>query len=305
MNRFLGLHCDGIVLALVVAVFVTSLGWCWQSHAEVRRIRAWPVAVHLATSAYSPPVLAATGKPVNPWNKPVAQSSGGGWCYELFTPPAVFFIQSTGSFAVTPPFDSILANPAPGLELLSVKRELYRLQLAGYFGGPGSYTAIFTTPKSSGTRRARVGGRFADLDLALKQFSVRRVAREPENKNPIYEMAAFAELEDERTGATVTLDSCGQKFSDSPVAVVKFPVIDAAEREVRAGEEFSDHGSLFRIESVQYDPAEVVVTRRSAPAAPVETEVLHLKPRGPGVAETANAKSILSRPATGIATNTK
>ena len=92
---------------------------------------------------------------------------------------------------------------------------------------------------------------------------------------PVYDVAAFAVLQDDRSGADVVLDSRSPKFTATPLAVLRSPAGDSSPRELREGESFSDGISTYLIERIQLDPPEVAVTRE-APGLPApESRILH------------------------------
>ncbi|HEY0865686.1 MAG TPA: pilus assembly protein PilM [Lacunisphaera sp.] len=117
--------------------------------------------------------------------------------------------------AVTPPVEaapppsvaSEATEPSFDRELPEVKPASFPLQLAGYLGEAGDYQVIFTSTGQPGTLLARRGHRFESLGLTLKDFAVRKVAVDHADAWPVYEVAAFAVLHDEKTGAEVVLDS--------------------------------------------------------------------------------------------------
>lgn len=307
MRRVFPDHYDRWLLGLIVAAVATSLGWFWRAQADVRRIRALPVTGRWTIDGYKPVDLRVGAAVYEPWAKPAVQSAGTGWLYEIFTPPVVFYHKPSAAFTVMPPLESAEATSSFNLELLGVKPELYRLQLAGYFGEPGAYTAVFTSAGVPGALRARAGEELDELGITLKSFSVRRVALDPADEWPVDEVAAFAELVDGLSGSTVILDSRRQKFTDASLAIIKLPASDGIAREVHEGDLFSDHDFTYSIAHIQRDPAEVVVSRHQSGAAFTETRIL--RPAPADNAETASqghdSKNTFHRPATGIATNKK
>jgi hypothetical protein len=307
MRSLLKRHYDRLLLSLVTVALVTSLGWFWCAQWDVRRIRGLPVAIRSSTLDYQSEVLPVPDAHYEPWPKPAVQSAGGGWLYELFTPPSVFYNQRSESFTVTPPSDAIETNSSFNLELLAVKRELYRLQLAGYFGGPGAYTVAFTSPGKSAVLLAREGEEIEGFGIRLKHFSVGSVLLEHRDNWPVNEVAAFADLIDERAGITVTLDSRWPTYTDAPVATVKIASETGASRQAHEGDEFSDSGSIYRIEHIRFDPAEVVVTRRRLGVSTVDTGTLRPVAGQPKLYDrhADDSKYFSSRPATGLATNAK
>jgi len=213
------------------------------------------------------------------WRKPAPQSSGPGWVYEVFTPPAVYYNRLARSFSVTPPGARGEGAAAFGLELLAVRRDLFRLQLSGYFGEPGNWLVAFTAPGSPATLLARPGRRFESLGLTLHGFEERKVEVARVAGRPVHEVVAFAVLRDERTGREVVLDSRAPAFTDASVALVRAAPGDARGAvEVREGDTVAGPGATYRIERIQADPPEVVVSRLEAGLPVPETVILRPVP---------------------------
>jgi hypothetical protein len=273
---------------LAAAAAVGTATWGWQQQAALRRLRLEHVHADLSGAAYAAAPRLELPAVAKPWGKPVAQTSGAGWNYELFTPPVVYYHAGARTFTVTPPEYFAETNPATfGLELLAVKREPFRLQLVGYVGGPENYTAAFVSEQLPETLLARVGKRFDQLGLALKSFEIRRIALDPRAAQPIYDVAAVATLHDERSGTEVTLDTRGPKLTDTPLAVLRAVTDPKGEpRVLHQGETFEAGDAMFRIEHIQLDPPEVIVAKQTAGLPFPETRILKL--------ETANATAAAS-----------
>lgn len=170
----------------------------------------------------------------------------------------------------------------PAIELLAVKREPYRLQLVGYYGVPGDYTAAFVSAGSPETLLARVGHRFESLGLVLKNFSVRKSAAENTGGQSGFELTATALLWDEQKQVPVTLVDSERLLTDTPLAILRLNPLPARPTAFRAGDSFQAGATRCRIEHIQLDPAEVVIVRESAGGP--DPERLILKPSVPAPA---------------------
>lgn len=279
-------------LALVAAAAaVGSVAWRWQQESTLRRLSAERVGIDLPTAAYVAVPLPEVTRPAQPWLKPAAQSAGAGWVFELFTPPEIFYHAAARTFAVVPPpnrGEAAVASRPFGLELLAVRREPFRLQLAGYVGAPGDYVVAFVSEQTPETLLARAGKRFDQLGLALKSFELRRVNLAPDASRPVYDIAAVATLFDERNGAVVTLDSRGPTLTDTPLAVLRRAAdANGRSRVLRQGDTFEHDDVTFRIEHIQLDPPEVVVARH-VPGVP--TPELRVLTPDPATRTAATAK---------------
>ncbi len=297
-------YYDKLLLALAGTVLAISCTWLWQQLPGIHRLRSLPVATQLSGPAYEPSGLRLPEATSAVWPGAPTQSHGSGWLYEVFTPPVIYYNTLARSFTVTPPAYPADGGTPFGLELLAVKLEPYRLQLVGYFGEPGDYLAVFTSPSQPETLRARAGRHFDRLGLTFKSFEVRKVVVEHNDAWPVYDVAALAVLLDDKTGAKVVLDSRSRKLTDTPLAIFKLLDGDGKLRELHEGDTFADDITTYRIERIQFDPPEVVVAKQS-PGLPLpETKVLH--PRGVQVTGRAPKSNFASdRPAKEVATNGK
>lgn len=265
---------DKVLLGVAVAMLAVSCGWVWRQQAAVRRLRAQPVMVRLAGSQYQAVDRQVSDAMTAVWPPPAAQSHGSGWLFEVFTPPVVYYDPAARTFAVMASLRHDDVAAPFGLELIGVKLAPYRLQLAGYFGGPGDYLAAFTSPELPETLLAREGVRLEKLGLTLKSFAVKPVVVSSNDAGPVYDRAALAVMRDERTGAEVELDSRTRKLTDQPLAVCRLLTGESRLCELAEGDQVSDGVSTYRIGHIQLDPPEVVVARQ-VPGAPLpECEIL-------------------------------
>jgi len=300
MRQLIKAAYDKLLLALAVGAVVLSGGWLWRQQAEVRGLQGEMIGPILSDPTYTASEWRVSARPVAPWPKASAQSQGGGWLYEVFTPPVIYYNTVARSFSVTPPY--IQSEPGGrgfGLELLAVQLEPYRLQLLGYFGAPGDYLAAFVSSRSPETLLAREGRRFDQLGLTLKSFDVRKVTIEGSETGPVYDVAALAVLQDEQTGTEVVLDSRVRKLTDTPLAVFKLPRATGQSSELHEGDTFADDNATYRIERIQLNPPEVVVAR-TVPGLPVpERQVL--RPVAQVAGKSLKPDPFVAQPAQGVA----
>lgn len=259
----------------VVAV-VAALIWWWQEQSGLRRLRAERVGVTLQGAAYARAPLPQLEGTVRSWSEPGPQSAGRDWIYELFTPPVIYYHATENRFTVTPSVSVAEKSRQPfGLELLSVRREPFRLQLVGYVGAPGDYIGTFVSTEIPQTLLGRAGTRFVPLGLVLKSVEIRRVNLAPSDAAPVYGVVGFAVLHDERSGAEVTLNTRQPNYTDAPVAVLRAVAeADGQPRVLREGDTIEQTGASFRIERIQFDPPEVVVGKTTAGLPYPEMHVL-------------------------------
>ncbi len=290
-------HYDKVLLVLSLTALSASAVWWWHQQATMPRLRALPVAPPTTRSPYQPADQPARPLPPAMWTEASAQSRGEGWHYEVFSPPVIYYDAADRTFSVSPSPQLAAAEPAAGLELLEVKPEPYRLQLVGYFGGPDDYLAAFVSPGSAGTLLGRAGRRFASLGITLKGIQVKKVVIGPRGAQPVYDVAAFAIVHDERTDADVVLDSRSRKYTDTPVALLQLRPRDQRPRELHEGDTFSDQTATYCIASIRLAPPEVVVTRMTAGFIRPETLILHpVVPAGSAPAVTTARDRLMRRP---------
>lgn len=263
MITLLRQHTEKCVLTGAGALLAAGAAWCWIAHPALEALRRQPVAVHLTGRTHEPAHYPPPERQVALWDRPAAQSHGAGWVYEVFTPPVIYYNTVAKSFAVTPP---LLQTGGPAdvpfdLELVDVTRELFRLQLVGYFGATDDYVAAFVSPQRADTLLARTGRRFEELGLSLQHFEVKKVPVAHRDGWPVFDIAAIAVLHDERTGAEVTLDNRSRKFTATPLALLRRPGAGAKSRALHVGETWQEAQATYRIERIQLDPPEVVVAR--------------------------------------------
>lgn len=286
--------------AVAAVLLLGSIVFSWSAAGDVPLSLPLPApgAPEPGMPSARSPSLAAAPAPV--WRAPVGQSAGPGWVYEIFTPPAVFYDQVAGTFTVTPPGYPGGESAGAGVELLAVERELFPLQLSGFFGGPGNWLAALTSPTTSGTWFVRDGFSFGSLGFTLVSFDVCRVEAAGAG---VTEVVGTAVLRENATGREVVLDSRGPRYTDELFAVLRLGEGGARRREVRAGETVSEGEATFRIERIQLDPAEVVIARGVPGMPSSETVILRLSAAGEPVdghtAFTRTASAASSAEATG------
>ena len=255
-----------MLVVLMGLAFFLSVGWAWWQWPAVHRLQLAPPLRLWTGVKYRHTDFAAAAVPAVLWPAPPVPASPTDWLFEEFTPPLIYFDQVARTFAVTAPQLSVM-DPGPfGLELQEIRLEPYRVQLAGYFGGPGGYVVALTTPGRSGPTLLRVGERQTELGLRLVDFSIRKV---PARAGAPAALVAQAVLQDEQTGRTEELESGSCKYTGRALAVLRRTGPDRTTHELHEGESVAEAGSLYRLEHISLHPAEAVVSRliagRTAP----------------------------------------
>jgi hypothetical protein len=237
------------------------------------------------------------------WVEPAAQRRGPGWIYDVFTPPAVHFDQRSGTLTATPAPELVSADAdevALDLELLEVRRELSRLQLVGYAGGPEDRRGIFLDLRTGETLIGHAGDRLAGCGFSVKRLVVTRAGAGFGDGAATGEPVAVATVADETTGNDVVLTSCKRCWLDAPLALFASRKTPGFRRELRVGESVALNGASYCIEHIDLDPPSVVVATVAAAGA---VSAFHtLTPQRPPVAAavtpapTATERSIRSFP---------
>jgi hypothetical protein len=268
-------HYEKVFLGVGAAALLASAGWTWRQHQALSASQAEVTTPILRGGVYAATAISPANETAATWRKAPVQSAGSGWVYELFTPPVIYYNATARSFAVTAPDGAGReVTAAWGAQLLAVRLEPYRLQLTGYFGSADDYVAAFAVPGSSEVVLARAGRRFGQLGLTLKSFEVRKMRLDHNDPWPVYDVAGVATLLDERTGTEVELDSRTRKLTDTLMAVMKMPG-RGKPRELHEGDTWAEGEIVYRIERIQLEPAEVVVTR-NVPGLPLpEIRTMH------------------------------
>lgn len=244
---------EKLLCAVAAVALVASVGWNWHQAGRFRRLRSVPVGLRLSPGHLAIENLEPVETTVKAWARPAPAPDG--WDYDVFTPPEIYYDGTARKFSVKPPPPGDLEAGDPGgPELLAVKAQPYRLQLAGYFGHPGDNIGAFISRDGRDSILAKPGQRIADLGLVLRSLEVKQTPA------PDLRLVAEAVVHDEVTGTDVTLDSRERKFTDSPIAVIKAKPSDRAPLELHLGDTFASGGATYRVERIQLDPPEVLVS---------------------------------------------
>lgn len=255
-----------LLCAGAAVVVLASVGSTWHQARQLRRLRSTPVGIRLSEGGFPPEEVRKHEAVPREWTEPAAVADG--WHFDVFTPAAVYYDVKSGEFSVKPAATRDEAGTVSGLELLAVKAEPYRVQLAGYFGGPHAWVGAFVSPDQPGSFLARPGQRLADLGVVVQSLNLKR------GPAPDLELVAEAVVRDEVSGVDVTLESRRRKFTDSAIAVVRTPNGEPA-LELRAGDTVATEDAIYRIERIQLDPPEVIASQSVSGRPGAEICVLH------------------------------
>lgn len=219
--------------------------------------------VELADVPYEPLATVVPAVRTDMWAVPISQSRGREWIYDTFTPPEIFYQVRTRQFTVRPPsslMEEEVVEPF-GLELLSVRPELFRLQLIGFVGEDGTWQGTFQNIDSGEAFLAASGQRVPKLGLTIKTVDVGMHSIALPESMTTQQRVATAVIIDEKSGREVVLTHRERNFTGTVSGIFAGPMLTAP-REVREGDQIAVDGVTYRIAKIQLSPpsAEVIKT---------------------------------------------
>ncbi len=246
------------------------------------------------TGAFPPPGDSLPPGPVvpdagAPWPEPRAQSRGREWLYDLFTPPAIFWDPRGPTLRAVASAERVAAGPAevpPDLELLQVRRGVFRVQLVGYAGGPDGLRGIFADTTSGETAVGRCGERLAGPQVTVRRLRLERRQTEANGDTAERETAAIAVVVEDGADREIELTTRGPCLAGAPVGLFGSRRVREFRREARAGESFTVNGASYWVEQIDLRPPQAVVA--CAPGAgtgpPIRTVIARSPPADGAIA---------------------
>ena len=201
------------------------------------------------------------------WDKPVSQSRGEDWLFDVFTPPVIYYNPVSGTFTLTPPTivsGKIADDPYKdfGLELVDVRPRPYRLQLVGYAGETGNYVAYFEYIPTGTLILARENKVLVEAGVKVLSFELRQMEIEQEGSMPVFEKIGVARLLDYESGEELFLTNVETKiFSDLEARVRA--VATGQVYLVREGSQVELDNGYYVVGDLSGDPEEAMVTKIS------------------------------------------
>ena len=211
--------------------------------------------------------VAETGRtsvPTKPslWTEPAAQRRGRGWIYDVFTPPSLYYDPRARLLSALPAAEAARADPAeaaPDLELLTVRRGPFRLQLVGYAGGADDRRGIFANINTGETVIGREGERLSGQGLTVKSLSLKRPGAATDGSAETGDPVATAIVTDESTDEEMVLTNREQCRAGAPVGLFTSRKAPGFRRELREGESITVNGVNYCIERIDLQPPQIVV----------------------------------------------
>jgi hypothetical protein len=222
------------------------------------------IPLSVPANGKSVPAAGRTGALTKPclWTEPAAQRRGRGWVYDVFTPPSLYYdprarMLSAMSAAEAARADS--ADAAPDLELLTVRRGPFRLQLVGYAGGADDRRGIFANINTGETVIGREGERLAEQGLTVKSLSLKYPYAGSDGSTATGDPVATAIVTDESTDEEMVLTNHEQCLAGAPIGLFMSRKTPGFRRELREGESITVNGVNYCIERIDLQPPQVVV----------------------------------------------
>lgn len=202
------------------------------------------------------------------WVVPQSQSRGEDWVFDVFTPPVIYYDPSSREFAVTPPSLQPIDNSAAEwakyeIELLGVRPRLYRLQLVGYAGEPGSYVATFEQTATGAILLVKEGETNPEAQVKLLSFQEEKIrTQREEDETPVLQDVGVARLHDLTTGQEVSLTNLETKLFSDLEARIRVKA-DRSIRLVRTGSRLAFPDGDYLIEDLSVDPEAAMIAKLS------------------------------------------
>lgn len=256
-----------LIVALIVAGAATYLGMNATSAATIQSESVSPTGKQFTKQV--PEVVAPE---VESWPEPDVQT--GDWVFEVFTPPRIYFNQQTTEFVVELPTEgAVVRQVTPfGMELVEIRRDIYRIQLSGYSGDFGTFRI-----GDQYVVRGRPGRDFEDEQFrVLSLVEERHVDDSIEGGTPIITRRGVATILDLTNNHEYVLKSDEVTHTDFPVAEVQVRTRTSSEsRVMQQGEVWETAEARYKLDSINESEGTVVVTKVAlADSSEVETETL-------------------------------
>lgn len=260
---------DKILFGAALVLLLASAGWAFLQSSKIDALKSDP-DTNVSKIAYVPTGTDAPKVSTRSWPLAPAQTRGPEWIYDVFTPPEIYYLESTKQFSVTVPIEKppVKLEEKPfGLEIVSVKQDVYRLQLVGYIGGEGDYRGTFEDATTGETVIGRAGKVFPKLGLTVKSFEVKRNKIISKDSMPVYDTEATAVVVDSKTGEEVVLSNKRRLIKGTPIATFKF--LETSETfERKTGEKITVGDATYTIVNVVADPVSAEVSKEAPDQAP-------------------------------------
>lgn len=270
---------DKILLALAVLILAGAIGFYVMRSGTVAKADA------LLNQQPSGPDYQAVEPPEvivdkAVWRDPIAKDSRGVELYDIFTPPKIYWDPLEGIFRfepVVPP-----EPPTPfGLELVSIERELFRIQLEGFFLAPDgtmeNSLVQFYNARLGESVRGKMGETFPEHGFKVIAVENKRVIENVEGSTTIRRVPTVVIQDLEQDGRAITLTTESKLFLEGELSIV----METADPYPRAsftwqtpGDTYFVDNATFTLMDIDLDNKSVRVEKSSPDLESPETETL-------------------------------
>ena len=284
-----------ILLSVAVAIALVSTGWfgvAGNGRIEKETIdRAPPIAPDEADMMAEAPW---EGKDAC-WSAALPQPRGSRWIYDLFTPPEIFYDADSKEFKVTTSAmieldgnsgENVAQAEAPFcLQLIEVKRALFRLQLIGFIKTSDEHFGLFENTVNAEILLARQGTVLPQLGLLVEMFDVQTQEVSSQEMMTTHQTRAIAVVRDQLTGQTTKLSSSERYFDPRPRATLVTAGQSETNREVSEGDLLKVDNETIEIDEIRMSPPEVVIICRANDRSIMDRRTLKLRGSDPPIAK--------------------
>jgi len=266
MRRLLH-YLDKIVLALCVMLLLASAVWAAMSFKKIEDVAALNATGFSTPATYEAHPVQMPQIALVSWPEPPAQSPPRRWIYDTFSPPVIYFNPANREFTVTPPemqVREVAAVETPfEVELVAVQQEQYRIQLTGYAGSNGDYTAWLEVADTGKTELGRPGRVFDETkgNFTVKSFEVKRVTTNSNDSMPTVEDVGFAVILDGRSGREITLSTRERLMLARLQCVLRSRTYPPEQFTLREGMKCTVNGYDYLVLNLTINPAQATVSR--------------------------------------------
>lgn len=233
------------------------------------------------------------------WSAPPPQTRGSFWIYDLFTPPEIFYDADSREFEVKAPTmtgtdgnsgSRVAQAEAPFcLQLIEVKRALFRLQLIGFIKTSAEHFGLFENTVSAEISLAREGAVLPQLGLLVEKFDVQAQEVSTHEMMTTHQTRATAVVRDQLTGQTTKLTSSERYFDPRLRAILVTIGESETNREVSEGDLLEVDNETFEIDEIRMLPPAVVIICRTNDRSIIDRRTLKLRGSDPPIAKTPSS----------------
>lgn len=211
------------------------------------------------------------------WRQPKPQG-GPDWVFDIFTPPVIYYDQTTGAFTVTPPFpDTNPLDESFGLQLVDFQPVPFRFQLVSYAGASGNYLLTLENLETGKDLFCSPGEELPDQQLRVLGFREKRevTASALSGTTEAFDLVGELSVEDRRTGRRYSLRHDKTTFTDHPLAV--FLTDNGRELRLNGGGNWVSDGHTYSVTSIDPAAGTATVEKISMDANGKMVKVLQLR----------------------------